>query len=38
MLYPDNLLVQGERVIVRKRPHWKVLILLGSGRPLVPSQ
>ena len=27
MAYPDNLLVQGERVIVRKRPHWKVLIL-----------
>ena len=27
MAYPDNLLVQGERVIVDKRPHWKVLIL-----------
>jgi membrane protein YdbS with pleckstrin-like domain len=27
MAYPDNLLVQGENVIVRKRPHWKVLIL-----------
>ena len=27
MAYPDNLLVQGERVIVSKRPHWKVLIL-----------
>lgn len=27
MAYPDNLLVQGESVIVRKRPHWKVLIL-----------
>ncbi|MEP6561359.1 MAG: PH domain-containing protein, partial [Nakamurella sp.] len=27
MAYPDNLLVTGERVIVRKRPHWKVLIL-----------
>lgn len=27
MAYPDNLLVQGETVIVRKRPHWKVLIL-----------
>ena len=27
MGYPDNLLVQGERVIVNKRPHWKVLIL-----------
>src|SRR6478609_5620607 len=27
MAYPDNLLVQGERVIVNKRPHWKVLIL-----------
>ena len=27
MAYPDNLLVQGESVIFRKRPHWKVLIL-----------
>ena len=27
MPYPDNLLVRGERVIVNKRPHWKVLIL-----------
>jgi|GEM_PF-631712 len=27
MAYPDNLLVQGERVVVNKRPHWKVLIL-----------
>ncbi|MET0966515.1 MAG: PH domain-containing protein [Nakamurella sp.] len=27
MAYPDNLLVTGERVIVNKRPHWKVLIL-----------
>ena len=27
MAYPDNLLVRGEKVIVRKRPHWKVLIL-----------
>ena len=42
MAYPDNLLVQGERVIVRKRPHWKVLILptvlfiviIGAGAAL----
>ena len=27
MAYPDNLLVRGEKVIVSKRPHWKVLIL-----------
>ena len=27
MAYPDNLLVTGERVVVNKRPHWKVLIL-----------
>ena len=27
MAYPDNLLVRGEKVIVNKRPHWKVLIL-----------
>jgi len=27
MPYPDNLLVTGERIYVRKRPHWKVLIL-----------
>ena len=42
MAYPDNLLVQGERVIVNKRPHWKVLILptilfiviIGAGAAL----
>ena len=42
MAYPDNLLVQGENVIVRKRPHWKVLILptilfiviIGAGAAL----
>jgi len=27
MPYPDNLLVTGEKIYVRKRPHWKVLIL-----------
>lgn len=27
MPYPDNLLARGERVIVNKNPHWKVLIL-----------
>jgi len=27
MPYPDNLLVAGEKIYVRKRPHWKVLIL-----------
>ncbi len=27
MPYPDNLLVRGERIIMNKRPHWKVLIL-----------
>ena len=43
MAYHDNLLVQGERVIVRKRPHWKVLILptllfiliIGAGAALI---
>jgi len=42
MAYPDNLLVQGERVIINKRPHWKVLILptvffiliIGAGAAL----
>ena len=42
MAYPDNLLVTGERVIVNKRPHWKVLILptilfiviIGAGAAL----
>ena len=27
MPYPDNLLVTGEKIYVRKRPHWRVLIL-----------
>jgi membrane protein YdbS with pleckstrin-like domain len=27
MPYPDNLLVRGERIIMNKRPHWKVLIV-----------
>lgn len=27
MPYPDNLLARGERVIVNKNPHWKVLVL-----------
>jgi membrane protein YdbS with pleckstrin-like domain len=27
MPYPDNLLVDDEKIYVRKRPHWKVLIL-----------
>ncbi|HEY5877669.1 MAG TPA: PH domain-containing protein [Nakamurella sp.] len=27
MPYPDNLLVSGEKIYLRKRPHWKVLIL-----------
>ncbi len=27
MAYPDNLLVTGEHVIVRKSPHWKVLVI-----------
>ncbi|WP_395726253.1 PH domain-containing protein [Nakamurella sp.] len=27
MPYPDNLLVTGEKIYVRKRPHWKVLVL-----------
>lgn len=42
MAYPDNLLVTGERVVVNKRPHWKVLILptilfiviIGAGAAL----
>ncbi len=42
MAYPDNLLVSGERVVVNKRPHWKVLILptilfvviIGAGSAL----
>lgn len=27
MAYPDNLLSRGERVVVDKHPHWKVLVL-----------
>lgn len=27
MAYPDNLLSRGERVVLHKHPHWKVLIL-----------
>ncbi|RIJ76856.1 PH domain-containing protein [Nakamurella silvestris] len=27
MAYPDNLLARGERVVLRKHPHWKVLVL-----------
>lgn len=27
MGYPDNLLSRGERVVLHKHPHWKVLIL-----------
>lgn len=27
MPYPDNLLSRGERVVLHKHPHWKVLIL-----------
>jgi uncharacterized membrane protein YdbT with pleckstrin-like domain len=27
MPYPDDLLVEGERVVVHKHPHWKMLIL-----------
>ncbi len=42
MAYPDNLLVTGERVVVNKRPHWKVLVLptilfiviIGAGSAL----
>jgi membrane protein YdbS with pleckstrin-like domain len=42
MAYPDNLLVSGERVVVNKRPHWKVLVLptilfiviIGAGSAL----
>ena len=43
MPYPDNLLVAGEKIIVRKRPHWKVLVLptiffiliIGGGAALI---
>jgi uncharacterized membrane protein YdbT with pleckstrin-like domain len=27
MPYPDELLVEGERVVVHKHPHWKMLIV-----------
>lgn len=27
MAYPDNLLSRGERVVLHKHPHWKMLIL-----------
>ena len=27
MAYPDNLLSRGERVVLHKHPHWKVLVL-----------
>jgi membrane protein YdbS with pleckstrin-like domain len=43
MPYPDNLLVAGEKIFVRKRPHWKVLVLptiffvliVGGGAALI---
>jgi uncharacterized membrane protein YdbT with pleckstrin-like domain len=27
MAYPDNLMARGERVVLHKHPHWKVLVL-----------
>ena len=27
MAYPDNLLTEGEQVVLHKHPHWKMLIL-----------
>lgn len=27
MAYPDNLLSRGERVVLHKHPHWKLLVL-----------
>ncbi|MFC5992797.1 PH domain-containing protein [Pseudonocardia hispaniensis] len=27
MAYPDDLLVDGERVVLHKHPHWKMLVL-----------
>ncbi|HEX3588602.1 MAG TPA: PH domain-containing protein [Pseudonocardiaceae bacterium] len=27
MAYPDNLLTEGEQVVLNKHPHWKMLIL-----------
>lgn len=29
MAYPDDLLSRGERVVLHKHPHWKVLLLPG---------
>lgn len=26
MAYPDELLVEGERVVVHRNPHWKILV------------
>lgn len=27
MAYPDDLLVEGERIIMHKHPHWKMLVV-----------
>ena len=27
MAYPDDLLVEGEQVVVHRRPHWKMLVV-----------
>jgi membrane protein YdbS with pleckstrin-like domain len=27
MAYPDNVLIDGEQVVIHKHPHWKMLIL-----------
>ena len=27
MAYPDELLVEGEQVVIHKHPHWKMLVL-----------
>lgn len=27
MAYPDDLLVEGERVVVHRHPHWKMLVI-----------
>lgn len=27
MAYPDNVLTEGEQVVIHKHPHWKMLIL-----------
>lgn len=29
MAFPDNLMADGERVVLHKHPHWKVLVLPG---------